>query len=860
MDLEEQESSEPDPEAMDMDAATQNALLDQARWRSAVLSLPTEMRSLLTRELMSSLPRTDLHELPLDLRTVLAKELMDTLPTSQIAALIEEARKRLYFDPMSKLPPEVSFQLLEYLSPKEVCKAALVSQNWKTSAYQSAIWKRLFILEGWPWKPESIAQFQANISGQLALYLSRDRSQDPLPNNLTNRSSIPRLWIRACSIATIMLDSDGRRNVHQNEIPRNRALTFDAALLHTLASGFQCPLMYPPNSQEWDNGAVQFNWRHLYTQRQRLERNWQAKRFTNFRIPREDHDWQKHGECVYTLQFTNKHVVSGSRDKTVRVWDMDKRILKMPPLAKHQGSVLCLQFDESPERDVIISGGSDAAVVVWRFSTGAIIKHIKKAHEQAVLNLIFDHRYLITCSKDSSIKIWNMDRLSVIDDAYPATNNSRNATYPDYIIDKRQLEYDLRLELTPPLEPYTHIMTLTGHEAAVNAISVHDDEIISVSGDRTAMRWKLSTGTRIKTYGGHNKGIACVHYDGTRIVSGSSDETIRIFDPETGAEVDLLKGHRDLVRTIQADFCDVAGAKIEYEAKAKAHTAKVLLSKRTRLAAANNIDSDRLFGEVQNRLRGSHPPPHPSNNSSKDEPYLVNARLPPGGGGNRYAKIVSGSYDETIHVWKQNPDGRWVQRYVLGHEDAMNATSHRPRSNGPQQGSAISAEQFAGMVPEMQAHYQRLQRQRNLHTAQGWMNTGANARGQPMAPGNMPQQPWPQLGQIAPVTLPGLPQGPPQGPPRLPRNAANLPAQTHAVPVQMQPQPHPQHPQAGAPPAVAQQPAQQEEEEGTSRLFKLQFDARRIVCCSQQPIIIGWDFANGDREIIEASQFFAETK
>jgi F-box and WD-40 domain protein 1/11 len=42
-----------------------------------------------------------------------------------------------------------------------------------------------------------------------------------------------------------------------------------------------------------------------------------------------------------------------------------------------------------------------------------------------------------------------------------------------------------------------------------------------------------------------------------------------------------------------------------------------------------------------------------------------------------------------------------------------------------------------------------------------------------------------------------------------------------------------------------------------ARVFKLQFDARRIICCSQTSIIVGWDFANGDEQITEASRFFA---
>ncbi len=41
-----------------------------------------------------------------------------------------------------------------------------------------------------------------------------------------------------------------------------------------------------------------------------------------------------------------------------------------------------------------------------------------------------------------------------------------------------------------------------------------------------------------------------------------------------------------------------------------------------------------------------------------------------------------------------------------------------------------------------------------------------------------------------------------------------------------------------------------------ARIFKLQFDARRIICCSQTSTIVGWDFCNGDPDLEEASRFF----
>ncbi|KAK2816735.1 hypothetical protein FQN49_008034, partial [Arthroderma sp. PD_2] len=42
----------------------------------------------------------------------------------------------------------------------------------------------------------------------------------------------------------------------------------------------------------------------------------------------------------------------------------------------------------------------------------------------------------------------------------------------------------------------------------------------------------------------------------------------------------------------------------------------------------------------------------------------------------------------------------------------------------------------------------------------------------------------------------------------------------------------------------------------TLGIFKIQFDARNLVCASQDSRIIGWDFACGDKKLEEACRFF----
>lgn len=97
------------------------------------------------------------------------------------------------------------------------------------------------------------------------------------------------------------------------------------------------------------------------------------------------------------------------------------------------------------------------------------------------------------------------------------------------------------------------ISYLEGHRAAVNALVMTQDKIISGSGDGAIRLWDIATLSCICVIEGyHEKGIATLTLspDGSRVVSGSSDTTIRIFDIETGAEKACLYGHSTLVRSV----------------------------------------------------------------------------------------------------------------------------------------------------------------------------------------------------------------------------------------------------------------------------------------------------------------------
>ncbi|KAF5332389.1 hypothetical protein D9758_017365 [Tetrapyrgos nigripes] len=100
-------------------------------------------------------------------------------------------------------------------------------------------------------------------------------------------------------------------------------------------------------------------------------------------------------------------IVSGSDDRTVRIWDAQTGTAIGEPLQGHEDEVLSVAF--SPDGARIVSGSYDRTVRIWDAQTGTAIGEPLQGHEDWVQSVAFspDGARIVSGSYDRTVRIWD---------------------------------------------------------------------------------------------------------------------------------------------------------------------------------------------------------------------------------------------------------------------------------------------------------------------------------------------------------------------------------------------------------------------------------------------------------------------
>ncbi|KAI9679745.1 MAG: hypothetical protein M1817_004759 [Caeruleum heppii] len=315
------------------------------------------------------------------------------------------------------------------------------------------------------------------------------------------------------------------------------------------------PLPFDTTGRGMGKQVPDQDWKRMFRVRKRLRKHWDTGQLSAAWV-------EGHTDSVYCAQFDEDKFITGSRDRTIRVWDVRTyqtiKVLGPPDVVKastaaataaqnttshngvitvhgsfatatglasaethpdlsftrstlsmyHDASILCLQFDSQ----ILVTGSSDTTCIVWSIEDDYRPIRRLSHHTAGVLDVCFDERRIVSCSKDTTLCVW--DRTTG-----------------------------------------TMLQRLHGHKGPVNAVQMRGNLVVSASGDALIKLWNLDSGKCVREFAGQTRGLACVQFseDSRWIVSGGNDMIIRIWDASTGECVRQLEGHRSLVRALHLD-------------------------------------------------------------------------------------------------------------------------------------------------------------------------------------------------------------------------------------------------------------------------------------------------------------------
>jgi hypothetical protein len=181
------------------------------------------------------------------------------------------------------------------------------------------------------------------------------------------------------------------------------------------------------------------------------------------------------GVLAVALTADGRRAVSGSDDKTLKVWDLESgRVLQT--LESHAGGVWAVALTADGRRAV--SGSADKTLKVWDLESGRVLQTLE-GHVGQVLAvaLTADGRRALSGSADKTLKVWDLESGRVL-------------------------------------------QTLEGHAGGVRAVALTADGRRAVSGstDETLKIWDIESGCAIATFSGEARISSCaVAKDGTLV-------------------------------------------------------------------------------------------------------------------------------------------------------------------------------------------------------------------------------------------------------------------------------------------------------------------------------------------------------